>query len=232
MSPQRILLIYPILSVNGCDSLISFVSFYLIHGQHMADQMKWEFSDLLVKSSLCTTHLVKHGFRDGNGIQLSLGLDPNTENLWTALKRPEFSELNKCFDSSMTGFTNSVAVPVLREVNLGRHEVICDIGGSLGTLLLNILQYYPSIKRGILFDLPDVIENAKAEDLLGKNGIDRKRYEFTAGDFFGSETIPQSNAYIMVSSDIIKAYITIIAAAYASASAYPCYSTLHSTALI
>ncbi|MHA1249351.1 MAG: methyltransferase [Candidatus Helarchaeota archaeon] len=50
---------------------------------------------------------------------------------------------------------------VIDALELQNVESIMDIGGGIGTLLSKILHKYPNIKKGILIDLPNVINDAK-----------------------------------------------------------------------
>jgi ubiquinone/menaquinone biosynthesis C-methylase UbiE len=73
-----------------------------------------------------------------------------------------------------------VAVELLRVVDFADTQVVADIGGAHGVILAAILKTKPSL-RGILFDLPHVIETAKeAIDSEGLAG----RCELVGGDFF------------------------------------------------
>jgi len=64
-------------------------------------------------------------------------------------------------------------------------KIILDIGGGSGKLLTKILKKNTSISKGILFDLPNSIENAQK---LWKDSDFYSRLEFISGDFF--EKIP------------------------------------------
>ena len=64
-------------------------------------------------------------------------------------------------------------------------KAILDIGGGTGSLLNTILTKNEHIEKGILFDLPSVIENAQKFNL---NKSTRERTQFISGNFF--EEIP------------------------------------------
>src|SRR5205085_5669739 len=67
-----------------------------------------------------------------------------------------------------------------------------DIGGGRGSLLTTLLAAYPSIEKGILFDQPSVIEEARS--LLGPPADGR--LELVGGDFFTA--LPSgADVYIM-----------------------------------
>ena len=60
-------------------------------------------------------------------------------------------------------------------------SIIMDVGGGSGHLLEKILKKFENIKKGILFDLPSVIENAMTS--INMEEISNK-IEFVPGDFF------------------------------------------------
>jgi hypothetical protein len=71
-------------------------------------------------------------------------------------------------------------------------ESIVDVGGSDGSLLAAILARHPEM-RGVLFDLPDVVESAAGR--LAEWGI-AERCETVGGDFF--DRLPDgADAYIV-----------------------------------
>ncbi|GAG97980.1 unnamed protein product, partial [marine sediment metagenome] len=64
-------------------------------------------------------------------------------------------------------------------------KILLDIGGGSGKLLMKILKKNENISKGILFDLPNSIENAQK---LLKDSSFYNKLEFISGDFF--EKIP------------------------------------------
>ncbi len=62
---------------------------------------------------------------------------------------------------------------VAKSYDWSRFPVLADIGGGTGGLLVDILEAYPSC-RGILFDQPNVVEQATSHE----------RLEPVGGDFF------------------------------------------------
>jgi len=77
-----------------------------------------------------------------------------------------------------------------------RHDkpgiIVADIAGGVGTVLNLILQSMPNA-RGILFDQPSVIAQAKESPLWGPNVTDRVSY--VGGDMFKS--VPEADLYIL-----------------------------------
>jgi len=64
-------------------------------------------------------------------------------------------------------------------------EVVVDIGGGNGSLLVALLRRHPGL-RGVVFDLP---ETNRDDAVLGD------RIEFVAGDFF--ERVPSGDVYVL-----------------------------------
>jgi hypothetical protein len=65
-------------------------------------------------------------------------------------------------------------------------DLVGDIGGGLGHLLLAVLDSAPTVK-GVLFDLPPVISEA--------SGLASERLQLQAGDFF-TDPLPVCDAYL------------------------------------
>ena len=108
------------------------------------------------------------------------------EGLWEWLgQRPEASAI---FDQAMTAKAHAQVAGVVDAYDFSQFRTIADIGGGRGHLLQAILAKWPGA-RGILFDLPRVIEQA------GPIGSDR--LELRAGDFFSDE-LPSCDAYILM----------------------------------
>ncbi|WP_158634297.1 methyltransferase [Amycolatopsis sp. WAC 04197] len=69
-------------------------------------------------------------------------------------------------------------------------EVVADIGGSDGTVLLRLLARYPA-RAGILFDLPEVVAGATSKVAAA----DDDRVRVVGGSFF--DTVPAADIYIL-----------------------------------
>lgn len=100
-------------------------------------------------------------------------------------------EQHETFNRAMTGISASIAPAVVEAYDFSGIETLADIAGGHGMLLAQILKANSEIK-GILFDLPEVIQGAGA--LLDKEGV-ASRVETVAGNFF--ESVPVSDAYVM-----------------------------------
>jgi len=104
----------------------------------------------------------------------------------------EHPERGRIFDAAMNSVHGRESGAVLEAYDLSAYRTIVDVGGGNGANLLEILRRYPSA-RGILFDLPAVVEGARPAS--SKNGL-ASRVEFAGGDFF--EAVPEgADAYFL-----------------------------------
>lgn len=88
------------------------------------------------------------------------------------------------FAGAMSNVSEVVAEEVVRQLDVSPFRRIVDIGGSEGVLLASLLQANPAA-QGVLFDLPEVLEGARAAvEARGLAG----RVELHAGSFF--EEVP------------------------------------------
>jgi hypothetical protein len=96
------------------------------------------------------------------------------------------------FDRAMTSLTALAIKPVTEGFDFSGINKLIDIAGGHGRLLTAILEANPSL-HGVLFDLPHVIERARAN--AAASGV-ADRVEFATGDFFVS--VPAGgDAYLM-----------------------------------
>lgn len=84
------------------------------------------------------------------------------------------------FSGAMGNLAQMVAAEIPRLVDFSTIQSVVDVGGAHGVLLAALLQAQPKV-RGILFDLPHVIETAKP--VIEAQGL-TKRCELLTGDFF------------------------------------------------
>ncbi len=104
-------------------------------------------------------------------------------SIWEFLRRNP--ELAFIFNETMRSLSVSMTPAVTAAYDWSRFPVIADIGGGIGTQLVDILKAYPGC-RGILFDQPDVVAGA----------IQHDRMEHIGGDFFRG--VPaNADAYMM-----------------------------------
>jgi len=98
----------------------------------------------------------------------------------------EFLEKNveqgKNFDEAMTAIHGEETDAVLTTYDFSNIQVLADVGGGNGGTIIGILKKYPKMK-GILFDLPHVVERAKAPIAAAGLG---DRCQVIGGDFFKS----------------------------------------------
>lgn len=101
-------------------------------------------------------------------------------------------ELPPIFDAGMTAFHGHETQAMLDAYDFSGVQVLADIGGGNGSLLVTVLRRYPQM-RGILFDLGHVTERARAA--LQAAGL-ADRCTVLQGSFF--ESIPAgADAYLM-----------------------------------
>jgi hypothetical protein len=101
-------------------------------------------------------------------------------------------EVSALFNAGMAGNSPAHARLVATECDFSRMSLVVDVAGGHGRLLAAILERNPHL-RGILFDLPHVIEDAR--QLVNDAGVGA-RCEFVGGNFF--EAVPPGgDAYIL-----------------------------------
>ncbi|MER0443361.1 methyltransferase [Streptomyces sp. Edi4] len=95
------------------------------------------------------------------------------------------------FDGAMTSVASAIYA-TLEAYDFGRFGTVADIGGGNGAYLAAILSSYPNL-RGILLDLPDVVE--RSASVLTDAGV-ADRCEVVGGSFF--EKVPAgADAYVL-----------------------------------
>jgi O-methyltransferase domain/Dimerisation domain len=102
----------------------------------------------------------------------------------------EHAEQAQVFDDAMTAFNDRKTRAVLEAYDFSGVSVLADIGGGNGSNLVSILRRHPEM-RGILFDLPGVVERVEVRepDLEG-------RLQVVGGSFL--EEVPGgADAYLL-----------------------------------
>jgi precorrin-6B methylase 2 len=94
-----------------------------------------------------------------------------------ALKHPKETAI---FQEAMTSISTVAAQAVVNTYDFSKAKTIVDVGGGHGFLLSSVLRANPNA-RGILFDMPEVVDGAK--HTIAGNGLDG-RCEIVGGDFF------------------------------------------------
>jgi hypothetical protein len=101
-------------------------------------------------------------------------------------------EQAQIFDGAMVGIHGRETAAVIAAYDFGPIKVLADIGGGNGSNLSAILQSQPAL-RGILFDLPHVVERARSA--IDAAGVPN-RCQLVGGSFF--EDVPAgADAYLM-----------------------------------
>lgn len=101
-------------------------------------------------------------------------------------------ELSEVFNNAMTAFSAVVIPAVIEAYDFSGIDVLVDVAGGHGRVLTSVLHAYPTM-RGVLFDLPYVVEGARP--VIAKLGLGH-RCRAEAGDMFAA--VPASgDAYIM-----------------------------------
>ncbi|ALI98678.1 methyltransferase [Rufibacter tibetensis] len=98
------------------------------------------------------------------------------------------AEENRIFNAAMTSKSFGQAAGVMAAYDFSGFETIGDIGGGRGHLLAAVLQKAPNAK-GILFDLPNVVEDASE--------LASDRLELQAGNFF-KDPLPACDGYLLM----------------------------------
>ena len=101
-------------------------------------------------------------------------------------------ELGAIFNDAMTSVSELAIAPVVAAYDFSRFGTIADVGGGHGRLLAAILTAAPTA-RGLLYDLPQVVEGAPA--ILDKYDV-AERVQVVSGSFFDS--VPAgADAYLL-----------------------------------
>lgn len=100
----------------------------------------------------------------------------------------EHPEEGEIFHGAMTSFSRSTVPALLDAFDFGAFREVADIGGGHGLFLRSLLAKCPG-PQGLLFDLPEVLATAPADDAGG-------RLRAVGGSFF--ESVPGgADAYFM-----------------------------------
>jgi hypothetical protein len=110
---------------------------------------------------------------------------------WEYLK--QHPEQARIFDDAMTDMSAIVGPMVAGAYDFGRWGSVMDVGGGNSILLASILKAHPEM-RGVLADLPHVLERAQQRGFLG--GELQVRSAMQPSDFF-REVASGCRAYVM-----------------------------------
>ena len=104
----------------------------------------------------------------------------------------EEPEPARTFADAMTSRSAAESAAITRALSFDKPGTVVDVGGGQGTMLAAILDAHPQM-RGMLFDLPHVVEMARP--VLSEK-FDPERCRIVEGDFF--ETVPAGgDVYLM-----------------------------------
>ncbi|CAF0922055.1 unnamed protein product [Adineta steineri] len=162
------------------------------HPSHARDYVRYYLGPMSSNIGYQLIKLVRGQCKGTGFAEASGGLD-----LYTYLKQPENQDYLRLYNGVMTCLSTYTGDKLVTGVDFGRFETLVDLGGSRGTFLAEILQHYPNIRRGFIFDLPQCIAEVKSADEFESRQITSSRYTFVAGDMTDSSTIPQADAYIL-----------------------------------
>jgi hypothetical protein len=130
-----------------------------------------------------TYERMEHSVR--TGLPAATELFP--EGFWDYLaQRPE---AGRVFNAAMAAKARGAVAGILSAYDFSSFGVIGDIGGGGGHLLRAVLEDAAPNSKGILFELPHVIEEAA--------GMASERLTLQAGDFFRDE-LPTCDAYLLM----------------------------------
>jgi hypothetical protein len=102
-------------------------------------------------------------------------------------------DLAATFDQAMTNFSSMASGAVLAAYDFTGIRKLVDVAGGHGSLLAAILKANPQM-RGVLFDMPTVIDGARRKQHLEQAGV-ADRCELVGGDFF--KDVPGGDACLM-----------------------------------
>jgi hypothetical protein len=94
--------------------------------------------------------------------------------------RQQHREELAIFNRAMNSLTGAISPGVVAGYDFSKAAKVVDVGGGGGLLLTEILKANPGL-HGILFDLPDTVDDARA--FVADSGVGN-RCELVPGDFF------------------------------------------------
>jgi O-methyltransferase domain/Dimerisation domain len=121
--------------------------------------------------------------------------EPATEHLWGKSLFAYFAEhpeSARVFDEGMASRHDEANKALATGYDFSAIRTLVDVGGGNGSLLVTVLDAHPEL-RGVLFDLPHVVETAAAR--LAAAGM-AERCSVVGGSFFESVP-PGGDAYVL-----------------------------------
>ncbi|XP_042315664.1 acetylserotonin O-methyltransferase-like [Sceloporus undulatus] len=114
---------------------------------------------------------------------------PSAKNYFDALYSSE-EGMQKYF-WALENTWNMIGREVMSAFDLSNFHLICDLGGSTGTLAKECTSLYPN-STVIIFDLPEVVERSKKHSVAPAGG----KILFQEGDFL-KDPVPEADLYIV-----------------------------------
>ncbi|EFA81324.1 hypothetical protein PPL_05304 [Heterostelium album PN500] len=115
----------------------------------------------------------------------------NCNNIWEFIQKNQDQEI--IFSKAMTSISIRHSPYLVSLIDFSKFDTICDVGGSEGIMLFEILKLYPSVKNVINFDLPTVLQNL--EGIHHRQLKLDQRYSEIQGSFF--DGVPEADCYIL-----------------------------------
>lgn len=107
-----------------------------------------------------------------------------------ALENGDYAERFAHAMSSYSAVQSALVLEALKGSDLSGIQTLCDVAGGYGHLMCTLLQAYPHLS-GIVFDLPEVVDDAE-ELWAPKLGLE-DRCTYLGGDMF--DHVPGADAY-------------------------------------
>ena len=97
------------------------------------------------------------------------------------------------FGETLKAHSAVANVGVIERYDFTGIRTLVDVGAGYGPLAIAVLEKYPNV-RGVVFDLPEVVEAAPTQ-LQVKNESVARRLSYVAGDMF--REVPAADAYVL-----------------------------------
>ncbi|CAF3652129.1 unnamed protein product [Rotaria sp. Silwood1] len=162
------------------------------HPSHVRDLIRLNFGPMCTSAGLHLPNMVR-GEGTGTGIaRVSGGMD-----FYTLMSQPDQDEFLKLFSGAMTAFSMQNGSQLVTAVDFGHFKTIVDIGGNRGTFLAQLLEKYPSIQHGTVFDLPHIVNKFNNGEEFESRKIHEDKWSFVSGNIYDSSTVPLADAYVL-----------------------------------
>jgi hypothetical protein len=177
----RLLAAHGVFEMQGADTFRHSPASRLLRTDHPQSMRAWAQMmglPILWSSFGAMEHSVKTG--------LPAAAEVFPGGFWEYLA--QHPEEGRVFNAAMVAKSHGEVAGILASYDFSGFDLIGDIGGGSGHLLRAVLDTAPTAK-GVLFDLPQVIE--EAADLASE------RLTLQAGDFFRDD-LPSCDAYLLM----------------------------------